>query len=281
MNANTPAAALDPDLLGAGAALEPAVRVRRHVIAGILLGGIAALVAFAPAAWLAAGIASASGDRLLLADARGTVWNGSAVMVLTGGAGSRDASALPGRVAWSLHLDGAAIGVRVRQECCLAGELRLRVEPGLGRFAIAVPASQGPMGHWPAALLSGLGTPFNTLQLTGSMSLTSGGLVATSAAGRWRLDGNASLSLDSLASRVSTLPELGSYRLALTGGDVTALNLSTTDGPLRMSGTGQWAASGLRFRGEARAAPGSEAALDNLLNLIGRRQGALSVLSIG
>ncbi len=272
---------IDPDLLGANAPLEPAPRLGRYVFVGVLLGALVALAAFAPASWLAAGIAAASGDRLLLAEARGTVWNGSAVMVLTGGAGSRDASALPGRVSWSLHADGLAIGVRVRQECCITGELRLRVEPGFGRFTIAVPASQGAVGHWPAALLSGLGTPFNTLQLTGSMSLTSGGIVVTSAAGRWRLDGNAALTLDNLSSRVSTLPELGSYRFAVTGGDVTQLNLTTTDGPLRLSGSGQWAASGLRFRGEARAAPGSEPALDNLLNLIGRRQGALSVLSIG
>ncbi len=273
--------AIDPDLLAANAPLEPAPRLGRYAVVGALLGGLAALVAFAPASWLAAGIAAASGDRLLLADARGTVWNGSAVMVLTGGAGSRDASALPGRLAWSLHPDGLAVGVRVRQECCITGELRLRVEPGFGRFAITVPASQGTLGRWPAALLSGLGTPFNTLQLSGSMSLSSGGLVVTSAAGRWRMDGNATLALDNLSSRVSTLPELGSYRFALTGGDVTQLNLTTTDGPLRLSGSGQWAASGLRFRGEARAAPGSETALDNLLNLIGRRQGALSVLSIG
>ena len=37
----------------------------------------------------------------------------------------------------------------------------------------------------------------------------------------------------------------------------------------------------LRFRGEAQAAPGSETALNNLLNIIGRRQGARSVITIG
>jgi general secretion pathway protein N len=37
----------------------------------------------------------------------------------------------------------------------------------------------------------------------------------------------------------------------------------------------------LRFRGEATAAEGDEGALDNLLNIIGRRQGARSVISIG
>ena len=71
----------------------------RWAAAGIVLGVLLALVAFAPAAWLAGSVASATGQRVLLADARGTVWNGSAVAVLTGGEGSRDASSLPGRLA--------------------------------------------------------------------------------------------------------------------------------------------------------------------------------------
>jgi general secretion pathway protein N len=38
----------------------------------------------------------------------------------------------------------------------------------------------------------------------------------------------------------------------------------------------------VRFRGEASAAtPADEPALDNLLNIIGRRNGARSVISIG
>ena len=67
-------------------------------------------------------------------------------------------------------------------------------------------------------------------------------------------------------------------------GGSAALNLATLQGPLLLSGQGQWGgASGaaLRFRGEARAEPGAESALNNLLNVIGRRQGALSVLTIG
>jgi general secretion pathway protein N len=39
--------------------------------------------------------------------------------------------------------------------------------------------------------------------------------------------------------------------------------------------------NGVRFRGEARANEGDESALTNLLNIIGRRDGARSVISIG
>jgi general secretion pathway protein N len=89
--------------------------------------------------------------------------------------------------------------------------------------------------------------------------------------------------LSEVGSRLSRLSPLGSYRLVLDGGDGDAaqVRLSTLEGPLQMHAEGLWAASGLRLRGEARAEPGSEAALDNLLNIIGRRSGALSVLSIG
>ena len=59
------------------------------------------------------------------------------------------------------------------------------------------------------------------------------------------------------------------------------LNLQTLDGALRLTGDGQWTGARLRFRGQATAAPGQESALASLLNIIGRRQGALSVISIG
>jgi len=50
-----------------------------------------------------------------LADARGTVWSGSAVAVLTGGAGSRDATALPGRLGWTLRPHGLGLELKLRQ----------------------------------------------------------------------------------------------------------------------------------------------------------------------
>ena len=59
------------------------------------------------------------------------------------------------------------------------------------------------------------------------------------------------------------------------------LKLSTDSGALQLVGQGQWLGAGLRFQGQASAAPGSEAVLSNLLNIIGRRQGALSIISIG
>lgn len=254
---------------------------------GAALGALVAGVVFAPAAWLAGGVASVTQQRLLLADARGTVWQGSAVLVLTGGADSRDASSLPGRLEWRIGLDGSRLAMVARHACCLNGDLRLRVEPGIGRIKVSLPPPGGSgdaiRGQWPASWLAGLGTPWNTLQLGGWLRLQTPGLAVEAVQGRWRLQGNAELQFDDVQSRLSTLPKLGSYRLGLAGADdgSAGITLSTVDGPLLLSGSGAWAAGGARFRGEARADQGSEAALNNLLNLIGRRQGALSVISIG
>ncbi|CAD5372565.1 conserved hypothetical protein [Rubrivivax sp. A210] len=252
-------------------------------LVGAALGGFVALLAFAPAAWLAAALAAASGERLLLADARGSVWSGSAALVLTGGAGSRDASALPGRLHWTLRPEGTALALRASHACCINGELRLLLRPGIGRLRIELPPSAGAIGQWPAAWLAGLGTPFNTLRPSGSLQLSSPGLVLEAVQGHWLLDGRADLELGAMASRVSTLEVLGSYHLRLQGkaGGPAGMELSTSSGALLLSGSGQWAASRLRFNGQASAAPGAEAALDNLLNIIGRRQGALSLISIG
>ena len=122
-------------------------------------------------------------------------------------------------------------------------------------------------------------------QPSGSLQLSSTGLKVQSVQGRWRFDGQAVLELGSMASRLSTLPVLGSYRLQLqgdvAGGESARVQLSTISGALQLSGSGQWAASRLRFNGQAAAAEGSEAALSNLLNIIGRRKGALSLISIG
>jgi general secretion pathway protein N len=258
----------------------------RWGVAGALVGALVGVVVFAPAAWLAAAVGSATGQQFLLTEARGTVWSGSAVPVLTGGPGSRDASALPGRLEWTLGVKGLAFELRARHDCCLNGTMVLQVRPGLGRTTFTlVPPAGGSIGQWPSAWLSGLGTPFNTLQLGGSVRLSSPGLVLESVQGRWLMRGRADVELTNLSSRLSTLDALGSYRLSIAadpgqrGG--SQLTLSTLEGALQLSGNGTWNANGARFRGEASAAPGNEAALSNLLNIIGRRNGARSVISIG
>jgi general secretion pathway protein N len=145
------------------------------------------------------------------------------------------------------------------------------------------PPAGGRIGQWPSAWLGGLGTPFNTLQLGGAIRLASPGIEFESVQGRWLVRGRADVELLDASSRLSTLETLGSYRLSLNGdaAGTAQLVLSTLEGALQLSGSGTVGAGGVRFRGEARAASGDDAALSNLLNIIGRRDGARSVISIG
>ncbi len=258
----------------------------RWAVAGAIVGSLAGLVAFAPAAWLARVVSSLTDNRVMLADARGTIWRGDAVAVLTGGQDSRSATSLPGRLSWSMRPAWMAMNIDAQHECCLNGVTRLRLEPGLGRMALTLLPTQGAATHgqWPAAWLAGLGTPWNTLQMGGLLSLSSPGFTMERVQGRVRFRGDAQFELAGASSRVATVPTLGSYRLQIKGDPTSGsatVNLLTTQGPLMLSGQGQWLATGLRFRGEARSAEGSEEALSNLLNIIGRRQGAVSVISLG
>lgn len=258
--------------------------VARWGWAGLVCGGAVAFVAFAPAAWLAEAVATQTGQRLLLTDARGTIWNGSAVPVLTGGPDSRGATMLPGRTDWRLGLRGMAVELRVRQSCCIDEQLLLLWRPSLGKQVVQLMPGSGPVGEWPAAWLAGLGAPWNSMQLGGTLRISSPGAGLEAAAGRLRFTGQANLDLIDVSSSLSTLDRLGSYRVqfdAAPDGAGPAFALSTLDGALLLDGKGQWTGTQLRFRGEARAAPGFEGALDNLLNIFGRRQGALSLISIG
>jgi general secretion pathway protein N len=268
----------------------------RWGVAGAIIGTLIALACFAPATWLADGISAATRQRLMLVDARGSIWSGSAVVVLTGGPGSRDAAALPGRLAWTAQPRGLALEAMLSQDCCLHGQVAVRWAPGFSGYTATLKPPADWVGQWPSAWLTGLGTPWNTLRLGGSVRLLSPGLTIESAQGRLRLAGGLDLELMHASSRLSTLETLGSYRLSIQGEPLNAqhdgarggasagtaqITLSTLEGSLLLSGNGSWGLAGLRFQGEASAVDPNDASLGNLLNIIGRRDGARSVISIG
>lgn len=259
-------------------------RTRLWALGGALLGAAVGLVAFAPAAWLAQGVQSASKGRLLLADAQGTLWNGHALMVLTGGPGSRDAAVLPSRLEWRLSLTLQGLQLALSQDCCLAPGVSLSVAPGWGQWRVGIhTGTSHEIGQWPAGWLEGLGAPLNTLRPAGHLRLSAHDASVLRKGAGAALSGRLELDLLQTSSRLSTIDPLGSYRITLTGdaNGPTLVNLSTLDGALQLSGQGQINAKGLQLRGEARASSGQEAAMNNLLNIIGRRNGAASVLSIG
>jgi general secretion pathway protein N len=119
------------------------------------------------------------------------------------------------------------------------------------------------------------------VQPEGTLQLQTRSLQWTQQAGVERLQGQAELQLQQLATRLSTLRPLGTYRVRVEGGETVALTLDTLDGSLQLQGNGQLINGRVRFTGEASAAQDAEGALSNLLNILGERQGAKSILKMG
>lgn len=247
-------------------------------LAGALLGLLLTVLLNAPARWLTALVQQGLSGRLVFEDVRGTVWNGSARLRLTGGAGSIDAATLPGRLTWLLRPSGVALQADLNADCCLQQAWRWRLQPHWAGFRLTLADSRS---QWPAPWLSGLGTPWNTLQVEGQLNLSTQALVIESAAGRVVVTGRAELDALHISSRLSTLKPMGSYRVTLAGGATPTLGIATLEGALQLSGQGQWVANKLHFEGVASATPERLDALSNLLNIIGRRDGARSIIKIG
>lgn len=248
-------------------------------LVGAALGLLLVLALTAPARWLTEGVNRASAGAVQLTDPAGSLWSGSARLVLTGGAGSQDITALPGRLNWQLRPSWRGIYLSITADCCTpSGPTILEITPLWGGARVAVADGQS---QWPAAMLTGLGTPWNTVQPQGELAVTTNSLQLESVSGRLAVEGSAEITLRHLSSRLSTVQPLGSYQVNVQGGDAISMRLSTLEGALRLSGSGQWVGARLRFQGEATAAPGLEAQLANLLNIIGRRQGERATISVG
>jgi general secretion pathway protein N len=292
-------------------------RHRRLAIVGAFLGLAAGLVATLPASLLANAVANATGDQFVLAEAEGTVWSGSAIAVLTGGQGSHDASVLPTRLEWKVRPHWNGVSLHLTQDCCLAHGMDLSVRRTMDAWrvdvispderarAAAAPAKAGtpdedaaalanatPLGQWPMGWLEGRGFPWNTIHPGGVLTLSTRDLSFALKGGHWSTLGTTQVEIRQASSRLTSLDTLGTYRVLIQPDASTQIRpgdgaaralvwISTLDGALQIKGRGLIGATGVRIRAEAKAAPGSEAALDNLLNLIGRRNGALSAISIG
>ena len=250
---------------------------------GALFGGLLALFLFAPARWVGHLLSHATQGHLSLEAARGTVWQGSAELWLRGGEGSQDARRLPGRIEWQVAsqfhwqtLPSLALGVQM--PCCTPQTLIFQVQPGFGQTTVAL-ADSHFLGS--ADILSGLGAPWNTLTLQGQLQLDSEQLRLTLSQGRLQVEGKARLQALDISSKLSTLKPLGSYQLVVSGGKTPELNLSTLRGSLLLEGEGQWVDGQLHFRGQAKATEDRENALNNLLNVIGQRDGNHARISLG
>lgn len=244
---------------------------------GAALGLCATLALFAPATWLAASIEAASSGKVLLQEPRGTVWAGSAQLVLAGGDGSSGAMRLPSRLNWKITPQWLGGAVLLDAPCCTPkAPVQITARLGVGGGGALAWTAQSPLLVFPAALLAGLGAPWNTMQLAGEFQVSSEQLAGkwTRDAGLQKLTGQAQLQADNVATALSTVRPLGSYRLSTAGASfkLETKTDASSEAALVLSGTGQIEQGRLAFLGEALAAKGREEALSNLLHMIGQSQ---------
>ena len=262
---------------------------KRWAWLGASVGLVVGLITQAPAHWLATAVATATQQRVLLQDAQGTLWQGSAQAVLSAGPRQGEAASgitLPTRLTWQLGpaIDWAQARVVLRASvasaCCTPQPVHIDTSPLWRGWRVQV---SDHTSQWPAHWLVGLGAPWNTVQPEGQLQLHTQQLGLSQQADQRVWQGQAELRLQQLATRLATLRPLGNYRVQLqgTGGDALAIQLSTPEGALQLQGQGELKNGHVRFEGEASAAPDTQDALSNLLNVLGQRQGNKSLLKLG
>ncbi len=243
---------------------------------------LAVVVANAPANWLAGYLEARTRGVVLLADARGTVWSGSAVMALaapsaTEGSAPVAGLALPGRVIWTLEIDRTLAPVlHLTHDGVLLQPLTARVREG----GLVLEAGTVEL---PASMLRLVGAPLNTLLPEGRCSLQWNGLRFE---GSGPPVGEGMLRIASFALAISPVRPLGDYLVSWSSGAAgVTWQLATERGPLQLQGGGNLVGS----RGQARvvvtiapdvAAP-TVAQLNPLLDMLGRRGPGEAVIETG
>ncbi|HLP97884.1 MAG TPA: type II secretion system protein N [Sideroxyarcus sp.] len=223
----------------------------RNLFGGALFAGIfaASCAALAPASLLGWGMGHASGGALFLADPRGTVWNGSGVLVL-----QNDASIISlGAYEWHARLAdllAAELTFAVRREeserPMLASFAPLRNEVRLTGLQLTLPVQ----------VLEMASPQLRPYQFSGEIDLQ-GDELKLSARG---IEGKVAMRWERAGSGLSDIYPLGTYLLDMAGtGKTLNVRLSTESGSLLLAGQGQLEQGrGLTFNGTAQAGPGGQ-----------------------
>lgn len=251
-----------------------------------LLAALFALIlttlVIAPAQWGAAAVRAATHGRIDLAEASGTLWNGSAIVVLSSAAdaGASRAS-LPERLSWRLNpwpLLAGHLDLVLSHPSALPQPLAVRAPLFGGTTTLSAATVR-----LPASLLVGLGAPWNTVRPGGILVVSWDGLrlepgrISGTLIGEWQ----------QASSALTPVSPMGHYRVQSNGfAPGSQLELLTISGPLEMKGNGTIAEGGrLRFQGRAQPIagtdPGIKAQLTGLISLLGRRDGDGALLNFG
>ena len=230
-----------------------------------------------PASWLGSVLASQTGCRVMLQQASGSIWQGSAALAFsepnaTEG-GCREPLSVTERFHWASSCSLSSLSCFTELQFVALNNSQI-ISWGLKKIQIG--ANEVKL---PANVLEGLGNPWSTLRPRGQLAarwtdLVLGGILR-SASYKSPQSGVIRIIISNLSSPISPIKPLGSYEISANIGDEgLKWNLSTTNGPLLLRGQGD-IKSGLHFDGEASASPEAQDSLIGLLALLGKREGAV------
>jgi len=228
-----------------------------------------------PASWLGGVLASQTGCRVMLQQATGNIWQGSAALAFsepnaTEG-GCREPLSVTERFHWASSCSIASLSCSTELQF-VALDKPQWILWGLKKTQIA--ANEVKL---PANVLEGLGNPWSTLRPRGQLGARWTDLdfdgILSAANDKSSRSGVIRIIISNLNSPISPIKPLGSYEISANLGDEGLnWNLSTTSGPLLLRGQGD-TKSGLHFEGEASASLEAQDSLIGLLALLGKRQG--------
>jgi len=238
------------------------------LIAGVITFVIA-LLAMAPATLLSGWILQRTGQQVLLANAEGTIWNGTATVVIQSSQtkpalDNNEASITAGKLRWEIFPLQLALGR-------IYAALYWNNAPPAW---LSVDSSRIHLEHAlldiPASIVSQLAPAMRSAGLDGQLNLRTESLSLTEKS----IQGDVLLDWMQASSPLSAIKPLGNYHAQISGNqDSLSILLSTLNGALMLNGSGSWSnQQGLNFQGTAQAETGKEQALSELLRVMGNEQ---------
>ncbi len=219
------------------------------------------LLVTAPATLLATLVDGVSKGQFVLANASGTVWQGSAMPAIRQRSGSLLAME---KLNWDVAMLPLLTGKLVIQ---LAWDNVLQAQPMVASISFEKIELRHAILPLNAEFLGEVSPLLKPVQLSGYMEISSPQFVLT----RQGMAGNAVAEWTNAGSVLSAVKPLGNYRIDLVGaGTRLDLVLKTNSGVLLLEGKGSFTPEqGLKFKGTARASPDSKGGLDELLRNFG------------
>lgn len=256
--------------------------MRRSILVAIAaVTALATVVLFPPATWADWALARATAGRVRVAQADGTLWHGAGRVVITDPLDiartdqlALPGVALPGTLTWTISPWRLLLG-----QLDLTAKLDNMREPLRLSGSFTDLRGSGSSLALPPLRLDRIGSPWNTIQPDGALSLTWEAFQIR--AGRFA--GKAIVEVRDASSALSSVKPLGAYRIDINAaGDQATVAMTTLVGPLRLDGSGTWTPrQGLRFSGVATSDDAQRVQLAPLLGMLGRRDGDRTIIRIG